>query len=152
MPHTILRLGKVYGTALNDGTLFTSWFRDLQRGGIIKCASDQAFSPIFVGDVVEAILRAIKIDLEGTYHVSGNIRFRRFELLQILLSEIKAQGHNFNARIEPCSIHDFDLLEKRPLDVSMSAEKIIAKADMKFKNIRAVCREIVSFGLDDAVG
>ena len=53
---TILRFSNIVGDQLGDGTLFTNWIADIRQGKNIKCASDQRFSSVFIGDVIEAIL------------------------------------------------------------------------------------------------
>jgi dTDP-4-dehydrorhamnose reductase len=142
-PHTILRLSKVYGDDIDDGTLFSGWLTGLRSGMTMKCAADQAFSPVFVGDVVAAILQTIERNLNGLYHVSGNQHFRRIELLEIAVRELDRQVGGFNINIESCSINDFPLPEKRPIDVSMSADKIIRDAGLEPQNIEKHCARMV---------
>ncbi|KIL97727.1 dTDP-4-dehydrorhamnose reductase [Paramagnetospirillum magnetotacticum MS-1] len=133
-PHAILRFAKVYGTEPGDGTLFSAWIAQALGGATaMRCAADQVFSPVHVGDVGEAILRVAERDLGGIYHLSGNQRFNRLELLEMTLAALVRRGYPRIA-VEPCSIDDFNLPERRPKDVSMRAEKLIAATGMTMMN------------------
>lgn len=146
IPHAILRLAKVFGDTSNDGTLFTGWLAGIREGAVLRCATDQLFSPVYVGDVVTAIKRTVDLNLEGTYHVSGNREFSRMELLDMLLEKLGRQ-YAPRVRVEPCSIHDFPLPEKRPVNVSMVSDKLAQAAGMSFSDIESLCGRIVKQSL-----
>lgn len=142
-PHAILRFAKVYGDRPGDGTLFTAWVAQALSGTrVMRCAADQAFSPVFVGDVGEAILRVAQAGLSGLYHLSGNRRLTRLELLELTLAAVR-RHRSVEVAIEPCSIDDFDLPERRPKDVSMRADKLAAATGMVFHDIEACVAAIV---------
>jgi len=137
--HLIVRLAKVYGDDPNDSTLFSDWLPSIERGETIRCAADQAFSPVHVDDVAEAITRGIDRDLTGLYHLSGNRRYHRVDLLELLLKAYRAVHGPAGASLEPCSIHDFSLPEPRPVDVSLVADKLAAATDMSFRDPWSTC-------------
>jgi dTDP-4-dehydrorhamnose reductase len=143
-PHVILRFAKVFGDVPGDGTIFTAWAAQMLSGvKTMRCANDQAFSPVFVGDVGEAILRSAERGLSGLFHLSGNRRFTRLELLEMTLAA--ARRHRpVDLTIEPCSIDDFNLPEPRPKDVSMRADKLTAAAGMGFVDVEAKVDAIVA--------
>jgi dTDP-4-dehydrorhamnose reductase len=142
IPSAILRLAKVYGDRPGDGSLFTGWLASLRHGGKTRCAADQAFSPVYVGDVVLAIEAAVERDIDGLYHVSGNRRFTRLELLEMFIDVMRERHGRFDVAIEPCSIHDFDLPERRPVDVSMRSDKLVRDTGIELTDARAVCERI----------
>ena len=43
-----------------------------------------------------------------------------------------------------CSIHDFPLMEKRPLDVSMKPDKLLKATKIQLHDIDDVCKSIVN--------
>ena len=130
-PHTILRLAKIYGDENTDGTLFTAWLNALLKNPVqITCATDQRFSPVFVENVVDAIVAAIDKNACGLYHVAGPESKTRIELLRLVVDEIRKYQF-FKVKITPCSILDFDLQEKRPVDVSMKPDKLVNNLDIQ---------------------
>ncbi len=138
---TILRLAKIYGLEPGDGTLFTGMLDMVTSKTEAPCAADQRFSPVWVGDVIAATLAAMDHCLPGTYHVAGPVSMSRLELLDALLSEAgKYRRIDFTPR--PCSIHDFDLPEKRPLDVSMRPDKLARAGSLDFMAPAEACRKI----------
>lgn len=146
---TILRFAKVFGDDPDDQTLFTGWIEALRGTKEIRCASDQMFSPVYIADIVEAIMRATEQNFDGLYHVSGNRRFRRIELLEMLLKALR-RYRAMDVTVLPCSIHDFDLPEKRPADVSMNADKLIATSGIILSDIEEMCVKIAATACDRA--
>jgi dTDP-4-dehydrorhamnose reductase len=141
--YTILRFAKIYGSELNDKTLFTSWLKLVELGDNIVCADDQYFSPVHIDNVVSTILFAISNKMRGIFNLSGPIRKSRIELLLILIREIN-KIKSCNVNILPCSIDDFNLNEKRPKDVSMNPSKLVSFTGIELVHPNEACKEIVS--------
>lgn len=141
--YVILRLAKVYGDQLGDGTLFTGWLESIEPGKVVKCASDQTFSPIFVNDVIRVLVRFTSIYNDGLFHLSGPRAFTRIALLEMLLVEMEKYGIS-KVPVEGCSIHDFNLRETRPEDVSMIPTKLIETTGVELTSPETICRNIVS--------
>lgn len=140
--YLIIRLSKTYGSILGDNTLLTNWIAAIRNVNSMKCAADQIFSPIYIDDVAESVIRLIEQDCNGIFHVSGNRSFQRIELLEMLVHFVK-QRTEVNIQIIPCSIHDFKSAEKWPLNVSMIPLKLIKSTGMKLADIEGVCKKIV---------
>lgn len=139
----ILRLSKVFGSEMEDGTIFTVWLKAIGEGvNNIPCAHDQVFSPIYIDDVVEAIIKTIDKDLKGIFHLAGERPFRRIELLEMLISNL-SKFSPVNVHIEPKSINDFPLLEKRPLNVSLNPSLLIKALNLKMHKVEDICKMIV---------
>ena len=138
----ILRIAKMLGEDPQDGTLFSRWLSDIEAQDSIRCAEDQIFSPLYIGDAVEAIVRLIDKDISGTFNVSSGQYFRRIELLRMLLKEAKMYLSK-EIRVVPCSIYDFDFSEKLPLDVSLNPHKLVAATGIDLTDIRMVCSQLV---------
>ena len=143
-PHAILRLSKVYGDVPGDGTLFAAWLDTILKGATtIRCATDQAFSPVHVGDVGDAFVAAAERGLSGLFHCTGNQRFTRLELLELLITEIR-RYRPVKMAVEHCSIHDFSMPEKRPVDTSMVAGKLMAATSLKPLPVEERVRRLVT--------
>ena len=148
VPHAILRLAKVYGDEPGDGTLFANWSDEIQRGRALRAASDQRFSPVHVDDAVDAIIAAANGTLEGVVHVAGPDALSRLDCLEKLVAEARAVRPD-TPRPEVCSIQDFDLPERRPLDVSMNIEKLIAQGGIMPRSVDETCW-LLALGLRSA--
>lgn len=137
-----LRLSKVVTAVLDDGRLFGRWLEMLDQSSVLRCANDQVFSPIFIDDLVEAIIRIIDRDVNGIFHMSGPKSYVRIDLLEVLIHAVQ-KIERISIKIEPCSINDFGLPEAMPLNVSMSPEKSIRLLDLKLTSMNTVCDQIV---------
>jgi dTDP-4-dehydrorhamnose reductase len=76
------------------------------------------------------------LDLSGIFHVAGPEAISRLELLRRLLNHLDT-----DAKIDECSINDFDFLDHRPLDVSMNPQKILNATGLSFRSVDSCCRE-----------
>jgi dTDP-4-dehydrorhamnose reductase len=141
--HTILRFAKIYGSELDDKTLFTSWLKLVELENNIVCADDQYFSPVHIDNVVDTILFAISNEMRGIFNLAGPVRKSRMELLLILIREIN-KIEDCNTNVLPCSIDDFNLNEKRPKDVSMNPSKLVSATGVKLVYPDEVCAEIAN--------
>jgi dTDP-4-dehydrorhamnose reductase len=139
--YTILRMAKIYGDRLDDGTFFSGWLKALLRGDMIRCATDQRFSPVHVEDIVDVILAVMGKRLHGLYHVAGPIGGSRIEFLNCLVTEVRRflpKAPN----IVPCSIHDFKLPERRPVDVTMVVDKLVTDTGLRLRHPTETCRRL----------
>ena len=148
--YAVVRLAKVFGGEPGGGTLFTRWLAAIERGETIRCATDQIFSPIFVDDAAEGIVRLIDADAGGLFHLAGAKAYRRIELLEMLLSRLNGRLRE-DVKVVRCSIHDFKLREKRPLDVSMRPDKFLEATGMKLKDAETICAGIVLKARHDSI-
>lgn len=147
--YAIVRLAKVFGAGRGDGTLFTSWLEAIERGAPIRCAQDQTFSPIHVEDVAEALVRLVESDCRGVFHLAGPRPYRRIELLRILLARVPREAAAVD--VIPCSIHDFPLRERRPLDVSMRPDKLVDATGVAIRDAETACAEIAALAYGDGL-
>jgi dTDP-4-dehydrorhamnose reductase len=139
----VLRLAKVYGLTMGDGTIFTDWLDAVDRQGEIMCAADQRFSPVFVGNVVASIIATIERRIQGLFHCAGPRGLSRVEMLEILLRELSSRGSRIPT-IRQCSIRDFPLPEPRPLDVTMRNDQLAEATAIRFLDPGDACRHIVA--------
>lgn len=139
----ILRLSKVFGSGLNDGTIFSKWMETIGQNAnaAIPCADDQIFSPIYVDDAVAGIIGAIENNINGVFHLAGKKPYLRIELLNMFLSYVN-KVNPADIKVIPKSIHNFGLIEKRPLDVSMNPDKIVRAIKLKLSDTERICRGI----------
>lgn len=127
--YCIVRLSKAYGIEPGDGTLFTAWYESLRNEEPIRAAADQVFSPVFIDDVVEGILRLIERNSRGTFHLCGPESVSRADFLDSLIDQA-GPGLPSGFRVEKCGINDFGLVETRPLNVSMLSTKFRAETGL----------------------
>ena len=139
----VVRLARVIGDNLGDGSLFASWLDDLENVESLKCAKDQFFSPIYVDDVVDMMISLIMSGHKGIYHISGTEPFSRIELLNMLIRNLK-EHISLNIEVIPCSINDFTVLEKHPHNVSLIPDKVMKSTTIKPLDMNVLCRKIVS--------
>jgi dTDP-4-dehydrorhamnose reductase len=140
--YVIVRLTKVFGSEKGDGTIVTNWLAAIDKNQKILCANDQIFSPVYIKDVIRSIVRLIHYDCNGVYHVAGNKSFNRLDLFKMVISYVRDYS-DIKIDMAECSIHDFPVKEKRPLNISMKPDKLIKTIGIKLHDTDSVCKDIV---------
>jgi len=122
LPWAIARLTKVVAHYSSPRNILSEWLDAIAQGRLIRCADDQILSPIEIDDVVDALVYFVGSGQTGLYNVAGPEPLSRIDLLKLLLS---FAGRPFKdaARIEVCSLSDFDFVEPRPKNCSLSNRK-----------------------------
>ena len=141
----VLRLAKVVSEGAGPNDLLGDWLKQLESAeAVIRCATDQIFSPVAVCDAVEAFVRLADDGKTGVFHVCGPRPVSRLELLQMMVEE-GSRYRDLPAQIIPCSIRDFtQFAEARPFDTSMSADKLYLALGRNFDDPRETCRKAVA--------
>jgi len=137
--YAILRLTKVFGTDPEDGSIPSTWLNQIRQSEEILIANDQVFSPIHVDDVVAVADAVVRLNLNGLFNVSNSESCTRLGFLKIFLECL-----DIDAKVTECSIRDFDFLELRPIDGSISPNKIMEATGLKFKSLLSCCKEFAS--------
>jgi len=137
-PGLVLRLPKIFGTEPDDGTILSKWIPEILRGGEIRCAIDQRFSPLHIEDLIRAIQIAVERDLSGEFHVANPSHYSWFQLCETLLRTMRV-----SRPVVACRIRDFGLLENRPLNLSMNPAKFMAATGFSPRTVEDCCLELV---------
>jgi dTDP-4-dehydrorhamnose reductase len=106
----IVRLTKVYGVELNDGTVFTSWLDSWARQQRVRAATDLTISPVYVGDVTSSLLALIECGSFGVRHVAGPENASVYDFAVRLARCFRVA----TTSVEPVSRTLFSAVEARP--------------------------------------
>jgi dTDP-4-dehydrorhamnose reductase len=141
-PWLIARLSKVVSGNRNIHSVLGQWVNDIVDGRPMRSATDQIFSPLHVDDVAAAIIKLAEQGDTGIYHVAGPDALSRYDLNKLLVGCIQVVDPGVRAAVEPCSLRDIKFLERRPLNTSISVEKLRNAVDTPLRSMARVCREI----------
>jgi|GEM_PF-286174 len=137
----IIRLAKALSEDLNYGGLLTEWSNSLRTGRRILCAEDQNCSFIDIQDVVTALIKLMKDDASGLFHLGGPDSLSRLELFEMFAGCLP-QCEGAREQILRCGINDVPgLLERRPINISLDSTKLYETIDFVPKPMEAVCRQ-----------
>jgi dTDP-4-dehydrorhamnose reductase len=121
---TICRLSVVYGSMHASGFWrpdFLHWVHStLARGEAVRIVTDQVNSPIFIGDLQEALLALVRQRLAGIYHLAGCAPVSRYDCA---LQVARASGLD-ESLIRPVRTSELDLGVPRPLNVGLCIKKL----------------------------
>ncbi|MBL6935300.1 MAG: sugar nucleotide-binding protein [Alphaproteobacteria bacterium] len=138
----ILRIANVYGSDPAGSGVVAGWHKTVTGGAeTVKCAHDYIASPVHVEDVAEVVIRLMEGGRRGIYHVAGPQPLSRQDMFETLLEEMRRTG---SVEVVSCSIDDFPTGEKRPRDVSMRPDKLMAATGMEMRTLRSACSDLVA--------
>ena len=116
--HLTLRMGELYGNYPDN--FVSSVLSSLKYGQKIELARDMYFSPIFVDDVVEAIVKLTSEGMAGLYNLAGPERISQYEMG---LKVAKVFGLD-ESLLVPLSADELGLTVRLPRDLSLDVSKI----------------------------
>ena len=113
--YVILRLSKIYGTTLKDGTLLDALASDILQEKKVMVAIDQFFSPTHVNDVVSMTTFIQEKNRYGLFNLCHPHQHSRYEIASRLVEELGVSP----SLIEGIPLHSIQGMKKRPLDTSI---------------------------------
>jgi len=141
LPVLVLRFAKMVAATPGTHSLFGEWLHAIDQERTIRCAADQVFSPLAVGDAADLVARLAETDATGLLHVAGPVRCTRLELFNIFHTEVLRHRPGAPAA-EPCSIRDFPFSEPRPLDTSLRIDRLRRILSPDFESMQALARRV----------
>lgn len=125
----ILRLAKIIGDNVNDGSILNDIASQLQSSKEVKAASDLIFNPTALSDIIRAIELLINKEAHGTFNFCNPELFSRLDLTNILAKQLEIN----QSKIQPILFSEIDKSGKRPLNTSMINSSIFN--DFTFMNL-----------------
>lgn len=138
-PWLITRLSKVVSGDTTTHSVLGQWVNDIRQGKLMRSAADQIFCPASVDDIAGAMIRLAEAGLNGIYHVAGPEPLSRYDLNVMLIDAIHAVDARVRATVERCSLRDIPFLEERPLNTSLSTQKLRTAIAWPFQSMRDLC-------------
>ncbi len=129
--YIIARLARMYSLSADRKTLLNSIARDLRMGQTLALATDQVFSPTFVGDVCRAIDILMEKKFKGCIHICAGEAIARYALARLIKSELKIK----TGKLIPCCLKDLKFADNRPLNTSMNNQKCVNLTNMRFTTL-----------------
>ena len=119
MPYLILRMGRVFGTELEDGTLITGMLKTLRENKSSVCAIDHIFTPMNIEYLFSFVKASIENRYHGIFHLASLKATSKYKIAKAIQKFFKLKGIN----IIPCEIDSLNLLEKRPKRIDLNISK-----------------------------
>lgn len=126
--YLILRLSKIYGTEKGDGTLLDEIAQALAAGKEVRAATDQIFCPTHVDDLVSAIMAIQSAGLRGTLNVCAPAGVSRYAVAAAIAQALGLPA----SRVAPVALHALPGMSGRPLNTSMTCQRLTAKIGTVF--------------------
>lgn len=117
----LIRLSKVYGLTRGDKTLIDEIATRLASKETVRAAYDQTFCPIWIDDVVHAVLKLQDAKANGIFHVCSDRSITRLTLARLIAQEMGADL----SLIQGISLDDLNDPFKRPKNTSMKCSKLL---------------------------
>ncbi|MDX1438967.1 MAG: SDR family oxidoreductase [Rubricoccaceae bacterium] len=82
---TVVRTSLVFGSGddLKRNNIATLLARELKAGRKFEAATDQFRTPTYVRDLADGILRTVRFDKDGTFHIAGRDRMHVFDFCKL---------------------------------------------------------------------
>lgn len=136
----ILRTSKQVSTRFDKKNVLAEMALKLLNDQTIRCATDQSISPIFVEDIVQMTLEALRRDLSGPLHLAPPNIWSRLELGLRIARFLNVPEE----MVEPCSIKDFKFAEIRPPKCTLDSSLLQRLLKPSFTKLEDGLRQLTS--------
>lgn len=147
-PWIVTRLSKVVGGEIGAQSVLGQAISAFRKGEPLRMATDQIFSPAWVDDVARAMIVLAEKGTRGVVHVAGSEAVSRYDLIQLLAKAVTRRVPALKVQLTACRLHDLPFIEKRPLNTSISTERLQTLIDWRFKTMATLCDEIAESNFD----
>lgn len=135
--YAIARVSVLYGWHTNFN--FVMWVIDeLKNGNEINIVTDEYNSPTYADNAAEAMIKIFEENKEGIYHTAGDERVSRFDFARNIAQVFELD----ESLINPIKSKELIRKAKRPMDSSLSVEKLKSDLNMKMLNTLEGLREM----------
>lgn len=139
-PYVVLRMGKVFGLKMDDNTILTNLLKNLKQSQDLILATDQIFTPLYIGDLMEAIKKIIQEKYLGIFHLASLKATDRYEIA----SKIKSFFHLKHTNITSCKIDSLNLPDSRPKLIDLDIGKWKKLIGFKEKPIEHYLKKLMN--------
>jgi dTDP-4-dehydrorhamnose reductase len=129
----IPRLGKVFGLVRGDRTLLDEMADRLVKGQEVAAAHDMVFCPVFVGDVVRAVLALQSVGVMGVVNVCGPEVWSRFDLAQTVARALGAAP----GLVRRMSLDELKEPFRRPKRTDLLCRRMQEAVGLEFRSMAA---------------
>ncbi|AYV57208.1 SDR family oxidoreductase [Leptospira kmetyi] len=145
-PDALIVRTNFFGQGLQWRKSFSDWIIEtLVNNKVLNAFEDVFFTPISIPLLSEYIFDSIQIDLKGIYHIVGCERISKYQFA-VKIAEIFKLPLNL---INPVSYKNAGLIAGRPMDMSLSVEKIEKALSKKMPTIEQSVQSILSLESDN---
>jgi dTDP-4-dehydrorhamnose reductase len=143
-PWLICRSSKIVSGDVGTHSVLGQWVEDIKAGRTLRCADDQIFTPGHVDDIAIAMAELADTGRRGIYHVAGPASMSRYDLASLLVEEVRSRS-DVSIAFERCKLSDIPFLEKRPLNTSISTQKLRGAIKHRFVRMADLARDVAKF-------
>jgi len=131
--HLIVRTN-FYGWSSGRKTTSGEWlYRALAEQQPVTLFTDVFFTPIYVVDLAQRLVRLLAADAQGIVHIGGRERLSKHEFGR-LMAELGGFGMD---RVRTGSVKDAPLPAPRPRDVSLNSQRCARLTGLEVPEVRA---------------
>jgi dTDP-4-dehydrorhamnose reductase len=131
--YLIFRTSKLMSLQPGKRNILWQVIESLEKNEAVKPFHDQFITPVFIEDVAEVAVRAIRAGLNGTFHLAASERMSRLELARRICDRMGKSRE----LIQPVSMADFDFGEPRGRIYTINSEKIRRALNFEFRKTEA---------------
>lgn len=119
-PHCLILRTNFYGWSSGRKKTSAEWMvRSLQTQQPMTLFEDLFFTPIYVPDLVEGLIRLLECQVEGIFHLGGRDRVSKYQFGQLLAEEL---GVSMD-RVQRGSVERAGFAAERPRDISLNSQR-----------------------------
>lgn len=137
-PHLVIRLSKIFSARREDGTFLNEIADTLAAGKVFRAATDQAFCPTPVEELIAAVAALQEAGARGIVNVCG-CEASSWHAIALRLADALGADHEL---VQPISIDDLGGGIRRPHNIAMRTDRLNRETAFRFTPLGGWIRQV----------
>lgn len=138
--YIIFRISRAVGSTFGKKDIFNELYLKIIQNQEITCLKNQSFCLTEVNDIAQVIIKAVKKDVRGLYHLSSSNYVSRYQLAKLFSKAV------FNAeyeRIREMEYEKLPFVDNRHVRTGLRGNKLADLLHFRYMDIEEILRKYI---------
>ena len=138
--YLIFRISRAVGSRFGEKDIFDEFYKKISNQDEIICLKNQSFCLTEVNDIAQAIVKALKKDMKGLYHLSSDNYISRYKLANFYADQIFG-GYE---RIVEKEYNELPFIDNRHIYGGLNGKKLANLLGVQFMDIVEIVNKYIT--------
>lgn len=136
--YVILRISRAVGCTFGEKDIFHEFYQNIVNNQEIICLKNQSFCPTNVNDIVQVIMKVVKMGVKGLYHLSNSNLVSRYQLAKLYSKAVFGDEYE---RIREMEYDELPFIDNRHIRAGLRGDKLADLLCFRYMDIEEILQK-----------
>lgn len=136
--YIIFWISRAVGSVFGEKDIFHEFYQKIIQKQEIACLKNQSFCLTEVNDIAQVMIKAVKMDVRGLYHVSSSNYVSRYQLAQLYSRAVFGAEYE---RIREMEYEELPFVDNRHVQAGLRGNKIADLLHFKYMSMEEILQK-----------